>query len=141
MIEPWFQRIVQRVSVFVVCNALLVYFLWQICAQRDIPVIVDEVFTGLWRLGYISGAKMLGIEPDIACYGKLVTGGLVPMGVTLASEDVFDAFEGKDKVMSPLRISSLPLEFSPMMHFRPQLCSMGIPTRPIQLAVQLASLR
>lgn len=66
--------------------------------QRDIPVIVDEVFTGMWRLGAISGAKLLGIEPDIACYGKLLTGGMLPVGVTLAREDVFDAFEGEDKV-------------------------------------------
>eukprot|EP00210_Caulerpa_lentillifera_P006579 g6284.t1 len=80
MIEPWFQRVVQS-----------------ICEERDIPVIFDEVFTGLWRLGYISGAKMLNIKPDIACYGKLITGGLLPLGVTLASEDVFDAFEGESK--------------------------------------------
>lgn len=80
MIEPWFQRVVQS-----------------ICEERDIPVIVDEVFTGFWRLGYISGAKMLNIKPDIACYGKLITGGLLPLGLTLASEDVFDAFEGESK--------------------------------------------
>ena len=41
---------------------------------------------------------MLGIMPDIACYGKLITGGMVTLGVTLASEDVFDAFEGDGKV-------------------------------------------
>ena len=57
MIDPAFQR------------ALV-----QICKQRNIPVIVDEVFSGLWRLGHLSAAHMLGIKPDIACYAKLLTG-------------------------------------------------------------------
>ena len=43
---------------------------------RHIPVIFDEVFTGLWRLGSPSAASLLGLQPDIACYAKLLTGQL-----------------------------------------------------------------
>jgi adenosylmethionine-8-amino-7-oxononanoate aminotransferase len=42
--------------------------------RRGIPVICDEVFAGLWRLGRVSAASALGILPDIACYAKLLTG-------------------------------------------------------------------
>jgi len=68
-----------------------------VCLVRRIPLIVDEVFTGFWRLGAPSGASMLGISPDIACYAKLLTGGIVPMALTLASDAVFRAFEGDSK--------------------------------------------
>jgi len=32
------------------------------------------VFSGLWRLGAVSAARILGVQPDIACYAKLLTG-------------------------------------------------------------------
>ena len=41
---------------------------------------------------HASCAGLLGITPDVACYGKLLTGGTVPMGVTLATDEVFETF-------------------------------------------------
>lgn len=46
----------------------------RVCRQQGIPVIFDEVFSGLWRLGTASAAQQLGVQPDIACYAKLLTG-------------------------------------------------------------------
>ena len=57
MIDPAFQRA-----------------LAELCRQRNIPIIFDEVFSGLWRLGHLTAAQMLGVKPDIACYAKLLTG-------------------------------------------------------------------
>ena len=62
-----------------------------------LPVIFDEVFTGLYRLGRFSAASFLGVEPDISVHAKLLTGGLVPLSLTLASESIFQAFESDDK--------------------------------------------
>ncbi|KAK9815939.1 hypothetical protein WJX72_012312 [[Myrmecia] bisecta] len=70
----------------------------QACRARNIPVIFDEVFSGLWRLGRVSAAEMLGVSPDIACYAKLLTGGTVPLAATLATKAVFDAFQGASKL-------------------------------------------
>eukprot|EP00887_Chlorella_sp_A99_P001840 scaffold19.g1840.t1 len=70
--------------------------------RRGIPVIFDEVFTGLWRLGAPSGAALLGAEPDIASYAKLLTGGLLPLAATLASPAVFAAFESDSKLRALL---------------------------------------
>ncbi|CAI5735705.1 unnamed protein product [Hyaloperonospora brassicae] len=69
----------------------------QECRARKIPVIYDEVFSGWWRLGVESARDLLGIDPDIACYAKLLTGGVVPMAATLASEDVFNTFYADSK--------------------------------------------
>ena len=60
--------------------------------ELRIPVVADEVFSGLWRLGAASGCELLGVEPDVACYAKLLTGGTVPLAATLATERVFEAF-------------------------------------------------
>lgn len=68
------------------------------CRMRQIPIVFDEVFTGLWRMGTENGADLIGEVPDIATYGKLLTGGVVPIAATLANEEVFSAFGGDSKV-------------------------------------------
>lgn len=66
-------------------------------AWTGLPVIFDEVFTGLYRLGRFSAASLLGVDADISVHAKLLTGGLVPLCATLASESIFRAFESDDK--------------------------------------------
>ncbi|KAH8885369.1 dethiobiotin synthetase [Thozetella sp. PMI_491] len=62
-----------------------------------LPVVFDEVFTGLYRLGRFSAASFLGVDADVSVHAKLLTGGLVPLCTTLASESIFRAFETDDK--------------------------------------------
>ena len=68
-----------------------------------LPVIADEVFTGLYRLGRPSSSTFLSahsgslpmdmeIAPDISVHAKLLTGGLLPLAITTASESIFKAF-------------------------------------------------
>ncbi|TKA66551.1 hypothetical protein B0A49_11616, partial [Cryomyces minteri] len=57
-----------------------------------LPLIHDEVFTGLYRLGRFTSSSFLRTHPDISVHAKLLTGGLVPLCVTLASQSIFDAF-------------------------------------------------
>lgn len=85
MIDPLYQRILVRE-----------------CKNRKIPVIFDEVFTGFWRLGRESAAEMLCCQPDISCFAKLMTGGIIPLAATLASETVFEAFTGDSKLLALL---------------------------------------
>ena len=72
------------------------------CQRQGMLVIFDEVFTGFWRLGAESAAELLGCMPDIACYAKLLTGGVVPFAAMLATQSVFKAFEGKSKLFALL---------------------------------------
>ncbi|KAI1842403.1 hypothetical protein JX266_011444 [Neoarthrinium moseri] len=62
-----------------------------------LPIIFDEVFTGLYRLGRFSASSFLNIHADISVHAKLLTGGLVPLCTTLASESILRAFESNDK--------------------------------------------
>lgn len=66
-------------------------------SSLELPVIFDEVYIGLYRLGRISGSSFLGVKPDIACYAKILTGGLLPLSVTLANNRIFEVFLGPQK--------------------------------------------
>ncbi|KAI0067370.1 PLP-dependent transferase [Artomyces pyxidatus] len=63
-----------------------------------VPVIFDEVFVGLFRIGMLSTAPLLGVTPDISVHAKILTGGLVPLAATLASDSIFQAFVSDNKV-------------------------------------------
>ncbi|XWX01772.1 hypothetical protein V2A60_009801 [Cordyceps javanica] len=63
-----------------------------------LPVLFDEVFTGLYRLGRFTPSTFLGVEPDVSVNAKLLTGGLVPLSTTMASEDIFNVFRSREKV-------------------------------------------
>ncbi|KAF2272973.1 PLP-dependent transferase [Westerdykella ornata] len=62
-----------------------------------LPILFDEVFTGLYRLGRFTAASFLRTQPDISVNAKLLTGGLLPLSVTLASDSIFAAFLGDEK--------------------------------------------
>ncbi|KAK7039352.1 PLP-dependent transferase [Favolaschia claudopus] len=64
---------------------------------RGLPVIFDEVFVGLYRLGMQSTVPLLGTAPDISVNAKILTGGLVPLAATLASDSIFRAFYSTEK--------------------------------------------
>ncbi|OKL63200.1 hypothetical protein UA08_01140 [Talaromyces atroroseus] len=62
-----------------------------------LPIIFDEVFTGLYRLGRRTSASFLNVDADIAVHAKLLTGGLIPLAVTIASKEIFDSFLSSEK--------------------------------------------
>jgi dethiobiotin synthetase/adenosylmethionine--8-amino-7-oxononanoate aminotransferase len=62
-----------------------------------LPIICDEVFTGLYRLGRRTAASFLGLDADISVHAKLLTGGLIPLCTTLASNEIFQAFSSPEK--------------------------------------------
>lgn len=62
-----------------------------------LPVIFDEVFVGLYRIGLESSSSVLGLYPDISVNAKILTGGLVPLAVTLASDAIFQTFKSENK--------------------------------------------
>jgi dethiobiotin synthetase/adenosylmethionine--8-amino-7-oxononanoate aminotransferase len=81
--------------------------LWQralmsVARIKSVPIIFDEVASGMYRIGVSSCREIIGANPDIAAYAKLLTGGIVPMSVTLASEEVFQSFLGDSKAKALL---------------------------------------
>lgn len=71
----------------------------QHCRSHQIPIVYDEVAVGMYRLGPVSaGVEILQETPDIACYGKMLSGGYLSLALTLATDEVFQAFNGPDKI-------------------------------------------
>jgi adenosylmethionine---8-amino-7-oxononanoate aminotransferase len=55
-------------------------------------LIADEVFTGFGRTGDLFACRRAGIQPDLMALSKGLTGGFLPMGVTMASERLYQGF-------------------------------------------------
>jgi acetylornithine/LysW-gamma-L-lysine aminotransferase len=63
----------------------------EICDEKGILLIFDEVQTGFGRTGKIFACEHWGVVPDILCLAKSVAGGL-PLGITIAKEDIMSSF-------------------------------------------------
>lgn len=63
----------------------------KICARHGVLFIADEVMTGFGRTGTIFACEQAGVVPDIACYAKGLTGGALPLAVTMCGAKIFEA--------------------------------------------------
>lgn len=74
-------------------------FLRRICEaarERGILIIFDEVMTGFGRTGTLFALEQVGITPDFLCLSKGLTGGFLPMSITVTSTRIQEAFRGTD---------------------------------------------
>ena len=71
--------------------------LHDLCRQHGILLIADEVMTGWGRTGSLFACQQAGIMPDLMCLSKGLTGGFLPMGATLATEAIYQAFYTPDR--------------------------------------------
>jgi acetylornithine/succinyldiaminopimelate/putrescine aminotransferase len=65
-----------------------------LCRNYGVLLIMDEVATGAGRTGSFYGSTLQGLEPDIICLAKSLTGGYATMGATLVTEAVFKKSRG-----------------------------------------------
>ncbi|MGJ4945708.1 adenosylmethionine--8-amino-7-oxononanoate transaminase [Bradyrhizobium sp. HKCCYLS1011] len=65
--------------------------------HHGVLLIADEVMTGWGRTGTLFACEQAGIAPDIACYSKGLTGGVMPLAVTLCGDAIFDAHYAHDR--------------------------------------------
>ncbi len=63
----------------------------RICRQHGVLFIADEVMTGFGRTGTLFACEQAGLSPDILCVAKGITGGLIPLAVTLCTSQIFEA--------------------------------------------------
>lgn len=68
-----------------------------ICARYGVLLIADEVMTGWGRTGRFLACDHAGVRPDILCLSKGITGGHLPLAVTLCNEDIFRAHWSTDR--------------------------------------------
>jgi adenosylmethionine-8-amino-7-oxononanoate aminotransferase len=68
-----------------------------ICARHDVLFIADEVMTAWGRTGTLLACEQADVVPDILCLSKGLTGGAVPLAVTMATQPIFDAHLSDDR--------------------------------------------
>ncbi|MDI9347346.1 MAG: aminotransferase class III-fold pyridoxal phosphate-dependent enzyme [Methylacidiphilales bacterium] len=79
ILEPF----VQGASGMLMYHADVIRTIFAYTQKNKIPLIVDEIMTGMGRLGAISPCKIAGIKPDIICLSKGLTAGWVPFSATI----------------------------------------------------------
>src|ERR1700730_10829474 len=60
-----------------------------LCRQTGTLLVLDEVQTGMFRTGPFLAAHHYGVKPDMVVLAKALSGGLVPVGATLMTDEVY----------------------------------------------------
>ena len=63
-----------------------------LCDAHDVLLIADEIATGFGRTGRLFACERAGITPDLMCLSKGLTGGYMPMSITVVKQKIYDAF-------------------------------------------------
>ncbi|MDE3839179.1 adenosylmethionine--8-amino-7-oxononanoate transaminase [Bacillus methanolicus] len=90
IIEP----IVQGASGIIVMPQGYLSGVRELCSKYNVLMIADEVATGFGRTGRLFACNHEGVTPDILTAGKGLTGGYLPVAITVTTDDIYEAFLG-----------------------------------------------
>jgi ornithine--oxo-acid transaminase len=65
-----------------------------LCRRYGTLLVLDEVQTGMHRVGPFLAAERYGVDPDIVVLAKALSGGLIPVSAVLMSEAIYDSVYG-----------------------------------------------
>ncbi|MBC6415502.1 MAG: adenosylmethionine--8-amino-7-oxononanoate transaminase [Bdellovibrionales bacterium] len=64
----------------------------RLAKSRGLYLIFDEVMTGFGRTGSLFAFEQIGITPDILCLSKGLTGGILPLALTISTDSIYKNF-------------------------------------------------
>ncbi|GAA3322691.1 hypothetical protein GCM10020331_043580 [Ectobacillus funiculus] len=91
IIEP----IVQGASGIIVMPDGYLRGVRELCTKYNVLMIADEVATGFGRTGHWFACDHENVTPDILTAGKGLTGGYLPVAITVATNEIYEAFLGE----------------------------------------------
>lgn len=92
ILEP----LIQGASGMRICRPEFIKQVVDLVRKQGILVIFDEVMTGFGRTGTYFAFEKLDIIPDFLCLSKGLTGGFLPLALTITSNNIFEVFLGDD---------------------------------------------
>ncbi|UCF94404.1 MAG: aminotransferase [Desulfobacterales bacterium] len=70
--------------------------MWEVCQERDILFVSDEVVTAFGRLGHwFVSQDVFGIQPDIITCAKGLTSGYQPLGAAIFADEIYDVISAE----------------------------------------------
>jgi adenosylmethionine---8-amino-7-oxononanoate aminotransferase len=91
-----FEPLVQGAAGMTMYKAEYLDELLEIAQKNEVICIADEVMTGFGRTGRLFATDYLTYKPDIICLSKGITGGFMPLGVTVCSHEIYETFISDD---------------------------------------------
>ncbi|AXT18773.1 adenosylmethionine--8-amino-7-oxononanoate transaminase [Flavobacteriaceae bacterium AU392] len=91
-----YEPLVQGAAAMQMYSAEYLNELLSIAKQYNVLAIADEVMTGFGKTGKYFASEHLNTLPDIICLSKSLTAGMVPMAITSATQNVYNAFLSSD---------------------------------------------
>ena len=88
VVEP----VIQGAGGMIVQARGMLRVLRELCDRHEVLLIADEVMTGFGRTGRMFACEHEGVTPDLMCLSKGLTGGYMPLGATLCTRRVYEAF-------------------------------------------------
>lgn len=74
----------------------------ELAKKHEVLVIFDEVMTGWGRTGKLFAMQHTSVTPDIICLSKGLTGGVMPLGLTVTTQKIYDQFLSEETVKALL---------------------------------------
>ena len=74
----------------------------EMARKHHVIVIFDEVMTAFGRTGKLFAFEHTTVKPDIICLSKGLTGGVLPLGLTVSTQKIYDAFLSDEKAKALL---------------------------------------
>lgn len=93
IVEP----LVQGSAGMYMYSAAFLEALFQLARKYEVLIICDEIMTGWGRTGKMFAMDHIATPPDIVCLSKGLTGGVMSLGLTVATEAIYEAFLAPEK--------------------------------------------